>query len=119
LEARRHNPNCSLGSVYELANPYNSVEVRGTAELIQDDSKKLSRELSRKYLGEDPPPESDDVVRLTVRVTPERSQTSRLELPRMRARSWAMQFASPRVAFDNRNLACGVLHRGAESIIVN
>jgi hypothetical protein len=41
------------------------VEIRGTAELIEGTSKSLP-----KYLGEDPPPEPDEVRRLTVRVTP-------------------------------------------------
>jgi len=54
------------------ANPYDSAEIRGTAELIEDADRTLPAALSHKYLGEDPPPEPDDVVRLIVRVTPER-----------------------------------------------
>jgi PPOX class probable F420-dependent enzyme len=53
-------------------NPYNSVEIRGTAELVEDPGKTLSKALSHKYLGVDPPHESDDVVRLIVRVQPKR-----------------------------------------------
>jgi hypothetical protein len=34
--------------------------------------RRLPKELSQKYLGEDPPAEPDDVVRLIVRVTAER-----------------------------------------------
>jgi PPOX class probable F420-dependent enzyme len=59
-------------SVFDLANPYDSVEIRGTAELIEDVDRSLPNALSHKYLGEDPPPEPDGVVRLIVRVTPER-----------------------------------------------
>ncbi|MFJ8308461.1 MULTISPECIES: PPOX class F420-dependent oxidoreductase [unclassified Streptomyces] len=57
-------------ALFDLANPYVSVEIRGTAELIPDEAKKLPHELSHKYLGIDPPGESDDERRLIVRVTP-------------------------------------------------
>jgi PPOX class probable F420-dependent enzyme len=59
-------------SMYDLANPYHSVEIRGVAELVEDHDRVLPRELSQRYLGEDPPPEPEDVVRLIVRVIPER-----------------------------------------------
>ena len=59
-------------SVFETENPYNSVEIRGTAELVEDQDRTLPDLLSRKYLGEDAPPEPDGVVRLIVRVTPEK-----------------------------------------------
>ncbi len=59
-------------SVFETTNPYHSVEIRGTAELAEDTGKSLPEALSRKYLGGDPPPEPDDVVRLIVRVTPDK-----------------------------------------------
>jgi PPOX class probable F420-dependent enzyme len=59
-------------AVFETENPYNSVEIRGAAELVEDKGKTLPKQLSRKYLGTDPPPESDDVVRLIVRVIPEK-----------------------------------------------
>ncbi|MFI8931631.1 PPOX class F420-dependent oxidoreductase [Streptomyces sp. NPDC053474] len=62
------DPRISL-TVYDLANPYRSVEIRGTAELLPDPDKALPRELSQRYLGEDPPAEPDDVVRLVVRIT--------------------------------------------------
>ncbi|MFI9307347.1 PPOX class F420-dependent oxidoreductase [Streptomyces triculaminicus] len=65
------DPRVSL-TVYDTENPYHSVDIRGTVELIEDREKSLPRRLSRKYLGEDPPAESDDVLRLTVRVTPQR-----------------------------------------------
>lgn len=59
-------------TVFDLENPYDSVEIRGTAQLIEDTDKTLPGTLSRKYLGEDPPAESDDEVRLIVRVAAEK-----------------------------------------------
>jgi PPOX class probable F420-dependent enzyme len=57
-------------SVFDLANPYHSVDIRGTAELIEDPDKELPRRLSHKYLGQDPPAESADEQRLIIKVTP-------------------------------------------------
>lgn len=65
------DPRVSL-SVFELANPYSSVEIRGTAELVEDPDKTLPKKLSHRYLGTDPPAESDDEIRLIVRVIPEK-----------------------------------------------
>jgi PPOX class probable F420-dependent enzyme len=62
-------------SVFDLENPYRSVEIRGTAELVADPEKALPARLSHKYLGTDPPNESDDEVRLIIRVTPEKVLT--------------------------------------------
>jgi PPOX class probable F420-dependent enzyme len=59
-------------SVFDLENPYDSVEIRGTAELVEDPGKTLPNKLSHKYLGEDPPSESDEETRLIVRVVPEK-----------------------------------------------
>jgi PPOX class probable F420-dependent enzyme len=59
-------------TVYDTANPYQSVEIRGVAELVEDQAKELPLALSRRYLGADPPPEPDEVKRLIVRVIPER-----------------------------------------------
>ncbi|GAA4464588.1 PPOX class F420-dependent oxidoreductase [Phytohabitans houttuyneae] len=59
-------------SVFDLANPYHSVEIRGTAELVEDPDKALPERLSRKYLDASPPPEPASVVRLVARITPER-----------------------------------------------
>ena len=42
-------------AMFDAANPYQSVEIRGTAELTGDPGKSLPRALSRKYLGQDPP----------------------------------------------------------------
>ncbi|MGI3231259.1 PPOX class F420-dependent oxidoreductase [Streptomyces sp. GTA36] len=49
----RRDPRVSI-SVYDLANPYTSVEIRGTAEILPDEGKRLPHELSHKYLGIDP-----------------------------------------------------------------
>ncbi|GGP56887.1 PPOX class F420-dependent oxidoreductase [Streptomyces abikoensis] len=65
------DPRISL-TVYDRANPYRSVEIRGTAELLPDPDKTLPRELSQRYLGQDPPAEPADVVRLIVRITAEK-----------------------------------------------
>ncbi len=65
----RRDPRISL-SVFDLANPYSSVEIRGTAEILPDDGKRLPYELSHKYLGIDPPAEKDDEVRVIIRVVP-------------------------------------------------
>jgi PPOX class probable F420-dependent enzyme len=59
-------------SVFELDNPYSSVDVRGTAELILDEGKALPQQVSMKYLGEPPPPEPAGDERYIVRITPEK-----------------------------------------------
>ncbi|MGW3287845.1 PPOX class F420-dependent oxidoreductase [Streptomyces sp. NPDC001002] len=67
----RRDPRVSL-SVFDLADPYTSVEIRGTAEILPDPDKRLPHELSHKYLGVDPPAEKDDEVRLIIRVVPKK-----------------------------------------------
>jgi len=46
------------------------VEIRGTAEIVPDEDKRLPHELSHKYPGIDPPAEKDDEVRAIIRVVP-------------------------------------------------
>ncbi|WP_411082285.1 PPOX class F420-dependent oxidoreductase [Streptomyces sp. cmx-18-6] len=58
-------------SVFDAANPYSSVEVRGTAHLSEDGAQALSDELALKYLGETHAP-PDALVRVVVRVVPEK-----------------------------------------------
>ncbi|MFF4366473.1 PPOX class F420-dependent oxidoreductase [Streptomyces sp. NPDC001594] len=65
------DPRISL-TVYDRENPYRSAEIRGTAALLPDPDKELPRELSQHYLGEDPPPEPAEVVRLVVRIRAEK-----------------------------------------------
>ena len=57
-------------SLFDLENPYHCVEIRGTVELVEDPGRLLSQRLSQKYLGQAPPPEPADVVRLVARITP-------------------------------------------------
>jgi len=59
-------------SIYAHDNPYDTVEIRGTAQLIDDEHNALGTELSHKYLGENPPADPDGTVRVMVRVTPEK-----------------------------------------------
>jgi PPOX class probable F420-dependent enzyme len=59
-------------TVFDTANPYRSVETRGSAELTGDPGKSLPRALSQKYLGQDPPPEPDELTRVIVRVIPQK-----------------------------------------------
>jgi len=65
----RRDPRISL-SVFDLADPYTSVEIRGTAEILPDDGKRLPYELSHKYLGIDPPGEKDEETRVIIRIVP-------------------------------------------------
>ncbi|WAL63208.1 PPOX class F420-dependent oxidoreductase [Amycolatopsis cynarae] len=57
-------------TVFDAANPYHSVEIRGIAELEDDPDKKLPSRLSHKYLGGEAPPEPDEIRRVVIRVTP-------------------------------------------------
>jgi PPOX class probable F420-dependent enzyme len=59
-------------SVFDLANPYHSIEIRGRAKLIDDPGSTLPTELSQKYLGEDPPAGPPREARLIVRIVPEK-----------------------------------------------
>ena len=58
--------------VFDPARPYDYVEIRGRVELTEDPDKRLSKFLSQKYMTEDPPAEPDAVIRLVVRVIPEK-----------------------------------------------
>ncbi|GAA3385240.1 PPOX class F420-dependent oxidoreductase [Cryptosporangium minutisporangium] len=57
-------------AIHDADNPYTAAEVRGVAELLPDPAKELPAALSQKYLGIDPPNESADQIRLTIRITP-------------------------------------------------
>lgn len=65
------DPRISL-TVFDSENSYHSTEIRGTAQLVEDPEKTLSKTLSHKYLDTDPPPEPAGIVRYIVRVTPEK-----------------------------------------------
>lgn len=59
-------------TVIDAVNPYHSVEIRGLAELIPDPERRLSFELTHKYLGVDPPADRPGEDRYIVRLVPER-----------------------------------------------
>ena len=59
-------------TVFDPANPYHTVEIRGTAELIEDPDRALSQRVTHKYLGTDPPADPPGDRRLIVRVHPEK-----------------------------------------------
>ncbi|MGW0806169.1 PPOX class F420-dependent oxidoreductase [Nonomuraea sp. NPDC002799] len=63
------DPRVSL-TVFDNANPYRTVEVRGTVELVEDRDRAVQLAVSHKYLGEDPPPDPEHTVRVVVCVTP-------------------------------------------------
>jgi PPOX class probable F420-dependent enzyme len=73
LKARNlaRDPRISL-TVSDRGNPYHSVDLRGTAELVDDPEKALPARLAERYLGDAGanPPEPAAVRRLVVRVTP-------------------------------------------------
>ncbi|KAA8884527.1 PPOX class F420-dependent oxidoreductase [Nocardia colli] len=59
-------------TVLDSEDPYRAIDLAGTAELVADPGKQLPVRLSRKYVGELPPPESAEVQRWIVRVVPAR-----------------------------------------------
>jgi PPOX class probable F420-dependent enzyme len=59
-------------TVFDAGNPCQSVDIRGTAELIEDRDKSLLRPLWQKYLGQGQPGEERNVLRLIIRVTPQK-----------------------------------------------
>jgi len=56
--------------MYPQANPYCYLEVRGTAEVVDDPQADLIQELSHKYTGRPYPPLPAGEERVIVRVTP-------------------------------------------------
>lgn len=59
-------------AVFDIDNPYHSVAIRGRAELTDDPEKALPVRLSQRYLGVDPPDESESEARVVITVIPER-----------------------------------------------
>jgi PPOX class probable F420-dependent enzyme len=59
-------------SIYDVTNPYFSVSLTGTAELVPDPDAALLGRLSHKYFGTDPQPDPDGTQRFVVRLVPER-----------------------------------------------
>jgi PPOX class probable F420-dependent enzyme len=67
----RHDPRASI-TVFAADDPYRSADIRGTVELIDDPDRSLSIALTRRYLGQDPPPDPPGSLRLIGRLTPQR-----------------------------------------------
>ncbi len=67
----RHDPRVSL-SIFDQANPYNYVEVRGVATLDVRGGAELINELSVKYTGQEYSNDGPDDVRVVVRITPDK-----------------------------------------------
>jgi PPOX class probable F420-dependent enzyme len=65
----RHDPRVSL-TVFAADDPYRTADIRGTVELIDDPDRSLSIALTRRYLGQDPPPDPPGSRRLIGRLTP-------------------------------------------------
>jgi PPOX class probable F420-dependent enzyme len=65
------DPRVSM-TVFDPADPYSTVELRGTAELVEDPQRELSFAVTRKYIGQDPPEDPPGSRRLIVRLLPQR-----------------------------------------------
>ncbi|MQY04364.1 PPOX class F420-dependent oxidoreductase [Actinomadura macrotermitis] len=61
-------------SVYDLNNPYDYAEIRGTATIVDDPEGELIQRLSQKYTGE-PFEDAPGNERVIVRVTPDKVHT--------------------------------------------
>ena len=64
------DPRASV-TVFAADDPYRTADIRGTVELVDDPDRRLSVELTRRYLGQDPPPDPPGSRRLIGRLTPE------------------------------------------------
>ena len=64
------DPRASV-TVFAADDPYRTADIRGTVELVDDPDRRLSVELTRRYLGQDPPPDPPGSRRLMGRLTPE------------------------------------------------
>ncbi len=67
----QRDPRVSL-TITDAANPYQSVEIRGKADVTTDPERSMSFRLSHKYAGEDPPADPPGTSRVIVRITPEK-----------------------------------------------
>jgi PPOX class probable F420-dependent enzyme len=64
------DPRASV-TVFAADDPYRTADIRGPVELVDDPDRRLSVELTRRYLGQDPPPDPPGSHRLIGRLTPE------------------------------------------------
>jgi PPOX class probable F420-dependent enzyme len=67
----RLDPRISV-SIFDIAQPYDYVEVRGTAQLSLEGGRELIDELSHKYVGTEYQGDGPEAVRVVVRLTPEK-----------------------------------------------
>jgi PPOX class probable F420-dependent enzyme len=67
----RRDPRASV-TVFSPDDPYRTADISGTVELVDDPDRRLSVELTRRYLGQDPPPDPPGSRRLIGRLTPDR-----------------------------------------------
>lgn len=66
----RRDPRASV-TVFAADDPYRTADIRGRVELVDDPDRRLSVELTRRYLGQDPPADPPGSHRLIGRLTPE------------------------------------------------
>ncbi|WP_049579943.1 PPOX class F420-dependent oxidoreductase [Streptomyces sp. SBT349] len=59
-------------TVFDMANPYHAVEIRGTAVIEDDPESALPHRLAHRYLGEDPISDPPGVSRKIIRLRPEK-----------------------------------------------
>jgi PPOX class probable F420-dependent enzyme len=64
------DPRASV-TVFSPDDPYRTVDIRGTVELVDDPDRSLSVALTRRHLGQDPPPDPPGSNRLIGRLTPQ------------------------------------------------
>ena len=64
------DPRASV-TVFAADDPYRTADISGTVELVDDPDRRLSVELTRRYLGQEPPPDPPGSRRLIGRLTPE------------------------------------------------
>jgi PPOX class probable F420-dependent enzyme len=64
----RRDPRASV-TIFARDDPYRTANIRGTVELVDDPDNSLSVELTRRYLGQDPPADPPGSHRLIGRLT--------------------------------------------------
>jgi PPOX class probable F420-dependent enzyme len=67
----RRDPRVSI-TIFDLADPENYAEIRGTATITEEGGFAFDNELSWKYDGKPKDPDPEGFVRVIVRVTPTR-----------------------------------------------
>ncbi len=58
--------------VLDKDDAYRTIEIRGTATLMPDPERALSKELTQAYVGQDPPVDPEGQLRLIVRISPKK-----------------------------------------------